>query len=182
MKVITKYKSTQVFGITLLVCSFMVLLFLWRQEHKQNDFLRNSLAVGQKAPAFSISQTDGSLFQVEKEKGHPVLLEFWATWCQACIQSLPKLESLERSKQITPWSQLRILAIEIEGEQKKEQLMEKQKEFHFLIALGNQEIARLYPSASIPFLVLLDSKGMIQNTWHGFPSEKVLKQALSQAE
>ncbi len=40
--------------------------------------------VGDPAPLFSLPSSAGGSVELTQELGHPVLLDFWATWCQNC--------------------------------------------------------------------------------------------------
>lgn len=37
--------------------------------------------IGRYAPKLTYHETDGSVFDTSTLKGHPVLLDLWATWC-----------------------------------------------------------------------------------------------------
>lgn len=52
-------------------------------------------AVGAPAPDFTLSDLAGQRVTLSKFKGRPVLLNFWATWCQSCEQELPDLKALQ---------------------------------------------------------------------------------------
>jgi peroxiredoxin len=49
---------------------------------------------GQPAPALSLATVDGGTFRIEGLKGRPVVLNFWATWCRACVKEIPDLNRL----------------------------------------------------------------------------------------
>ena len=55
--------------------------------------------VGQPAPAFSGTDLDGKPISLEQFKGHPVVLNFWASWCGPCRAEQPALLSVARDYQ-----------------------------------------------------------------------------------
>jgi peroxiredoxin len=46
---------------------------------------------GQIAPDFELERVDGGEAWLTDFRGHPVVLNFWATWCQPCRQEMPQL-------------------------------------------------------------------------------------------
>ena len=66
----------------------------------QNQVVAQTLEVGSKAPALDIeywvSDGDGAFDKVTEFKpGKIYVVEFWATWCGPCIQSMPHLAELQ---------------------------------------------------------------------------------------
>ena len=57
------------------------------------DTLKAGLA-GTVAPAFEFKALDGKTYSLAALKGKPVLLDFWATWCSPCRQSLPIVDKI----------------------------------------------------------------------------------------
>ena len=47
--------------------------------------------IGQPAPDFELQSLSGETMRLEDFKGQPVVLNFWATWCQPCAQEHPTL-------------------------------------------------------------------------------------------
>lgn len=50
------------------------------------------LTTGAAAPDFSLSDIDGNEVTLSELKGKTVLLDFWGTWCHACISGIPQLK------------------------------------------------------------------------------------------
>ncbi len=76
---------------------------------------------GNAAPDFSVARIDasaspGERFELSAQRGHPVLIDFWATWCGPCKESLPLIDRV--NTQLQPRG-LRTIAIEIEGAEAK---------------------------------------------------------------
>ncbi|HUF05787.1 MAG TPA: TlpA disulfide reductase family protein [Candidatus Binatia bacterium] len=48
-------------------------------------------AVGTIAPDFSLADLDGTLIRLSELRGRPVVVNFWASWCQPCAEEFPLL-------------------------------------------------------------------------------------------
>lgn len=57
------------------------------------------IAAGKTVPDFTLTATDGTVYQLSKLRGKFVFLDFWATWCGPCRREMPNIKSLhERYK------------------------------------------------------------------------------------
>jgi peroxiredoxin len=62
---------------------------------RAGDLLRSGgkgALVGEPAPNFSLYTPDNELVSLESYRGHPVLLNFWATWCSPCVEEMPLIQ------------------------------------------------------------------------------------------
>jgi cytochrome c biogenesis protein CcmG/thiol:disulfide interchange protein DsbE len=50
--------------------------------------------VGREAPAFSLERLDGGRLTLAELKGRPLVLNFWASWCEPCRDEAPMLTGL----------------------------------------------------------------------------------------
>ena len=51
---------------------------------------------GEKAPDFGLSDIDGNEFHLSDAAGKIVILDFWATWCPPCQETVPHLNELQK--------------------------------------------------------------------------------------
>jgi thiol-disulfide isomerase/thioredoxin len=70
----------------------MSLLISAREVRAQES----GIAVGSKAPVVKVNDLDGNPVDLGQYLGkQPVLLEFWATWCELCEELLPRVRAAE---------------------------------------------------------------------------------------
>jgi peroxiredoxin len=49
--------------------------------------------LGKTAPALKGHELGGGTFSLKSERGHIVIVNFWASWCPPCIQEAPELST-----------------------------------------------------------------------------------------
>ena len=66
----------------------LLALLVWKLEHQQN-----APPVGSVAPTFTLSRLEGpGKVSLTAYKGRPVVLNFWASWCEPCKSEAAVLE------------------------------------------------------------------------------------------
>jgi thiol-disulfide isomerase/thioredoxin/outer membrane lipoprotein-sorting protein len=112
--------------------------------------------VGKPAPMVELRAEDGTTVSLKSFSGKTLLLDFWATWCAPCIDSLPSLEKLHQ--EAAPKGLVMISIDEDEDPKKAAALWAKRKEpwlnFH-----ANAETVKQFPDHGIPYFVLIDGSG-----------------------
>ena len=71
-------------------------------------FLQNG-----EAPDFQLPDASGRMVSLSAQRGHPVLLNFWATWCPPCVEEVPSMEDLARKLDGTD---MRMLAVSVDDD------------------------------------------------------------------
>ncbi|HEX04691.1 MAG TPA: TlpA family protein disulfide reductase [Bacteroidetes bacterium] len=130
---------------------------------------------GQKAPDFTLNSVDGGKVQLSKllENG-PVLLDFWATWCQPCKQALPHLDRLHKTYRDQGFTMLGVSVDNTRSLSKVRPYVRGQG-FEFPVALDtDSQILRQYYGTNVPHTVLIGQDGLIKKIWIGYhPGEEV---------
>jgi len=52
-----------------------------------------------KAIDFALKDMDGRIMKLSDLRGHPVIVDFWATWCAPCRKQIPELKAIYRRYQ-----------------------------------------------------------------------------------
>jgi peroxiredoxin len=116
--------------------------------------------VKKEAPAFSLNSLDGKQISLSDFKGKPVLLTFWATWCDSCKEDIPLLEKFFAGKR----DQLAILLITIDGERKKavqKIISENNISLPVVLLLKEKVMDHYMVRGWVPQTFLIDREGML---------------------
>ncbi len=88
-------------GISQAILWFVFLPALGREQmarvnaHRAKQLADTSfVGVGDRAPNFDVTDVDGATFSLANVKGKVVVLNFFATWCGACVMELPHIETI----------------------------------------------------------------------------------------
>ena len=135
---------------------------------------------GREALDFSVRRIDaaagpGSEFHLTAERGHPVLVDFWATWCGPCKESLPILDQVHAHLQSQG---LRAIAVETEASEAKARAFAAQLKLQLPLGVDESGVSERYGVTSIPYMVLIDAEGQIRRVFHGVHSAAEIERAV----
>lgn len=60
-------------------------------------FTERIVDVGDTAPGFSVTTDDGKTLTRSSFGGKLLVLNFWASWCQPCVEEIPSLNQLQKN-------------------------------------------------------------------------------------
>lgn len=130
---------------------------------------------------FRLEDIHGNQQSYTALKGDKItLIDFWATWCKPCVNSIPKLITLSETYDST---QVAFIGISIDSPRN----LAKVKPFVETLGISypilldvNQEIYRDLNIAVIPTLIMIDSKNEIIYIHEGFlpGDEELIKEEI----
>ncbi|HEY8754775.1 MAG TPA: redoxin domain-containing protein [Candidatus Dormibacteraeota bacterium] len=135
-----------------------VLLGLPSEAAGTNDI---GVREGNAAPGFTLTALSGSRTSLRDHLGQPVIVNFWATWCDPCRRELPLLNGAAHRL-----SSLSILAVD-EGESAAsirpflQQVLGRDVAITALLDTDNQ-VGNTYAVAGLPVSVFIDAGGIVR--------------------
>ena len=121
------------------------------------------------APDFTLKTLDGQEITLFKLKGKVILLDFWATWCVPCRESIPHLIQLYKTYRKNG---LEVIGMNVDrGDMEAVQRFIKSMDIPYPITITSQDVERSYGVTGLPTTILIDKEGKIREKMVGFTSE-----------
>jgi len=121
---------------------------------------------GGPAPAFTLSQLDGSQGALAQYKGQVVMVNFWATWCGPCQQEMPLLDQMYKKYKPAGFT---LLGVNVEPKSGDALAFLKATPVSFPILFDTQsKVSTLYEVSGMPSTVIVDRKGNVRYVHHGY--------------
>ena len=131
-----------------------------------------ALQEGDQAPDFSLPGMDGSgSVSLDDYRGKVVYLDFWASWCPPCLESLPLVNDL-RNRLVAEGAEFEVIAVNVDsdtadGRDFLEYDLDEPLSYVLLSDPAGQVPAR-YELQVMPSSFLIDAEGRIRMVHEGF--------------
>ena len=117
-------------------------------------------------------ETSGNYINLYQFKGKPVLLVFWAPYDRYSVKSLRILQEFEKKY---GKKGLQVIAVAIDTPEDVRQFVEANKNFTFIIAVGQKYLARDYGIWGLPTFYVLDKDLGVRKILSGYVNKKTLE-------
>ncbi len=109
-------------------------------------------------------------------KGKPAVLDFWATWCEPCRESLPHLNTLAKKYD----SRVNIYAVDGDSQDTVAAIAQAKSDLGLTIPIATNGggLAEMIGLEGFPTTVILDKQGKVATSFVGMTSEEVIEGAL----
>lgn len=133
--------------------------------------LEAKILINKPAPEFVVEKW---LTKEPDRKGKMVMIDFWATWCDPCIRSIPKLNQFHRKYE----DRLAVVGVSYEPAETVRQ--HPGAKINYALAIDpKRRMNKAIQNEYIPYIVLIDPTGVVR--WQGLGShmtEDVLDEML----
>jgi thiol-disulfide isomerase/thioredoxin len=127
---------------------------------------------GQMAPDFKLPGIKtGNLMSLKSHRGKVVYLDFWASWCGPCRQSLPLLNELRNEFKSKGFE---VIAVNLDDDKANAKTFLKQFPVNYPVLLDpNGKVPQIYDVPGMPTSYLIDPKGKIIKVHVGFKKQDI---------
>ncbi len=131
--------------------------------------------VGKPAPQFAVQGLDGKKLYLHQFVGHPVFVNFFATWCPPCKLELPNIV-----KHYSAY-RARVVFLGLDQQETPDLVKPflKQYAITYLVGLDEGQVGALYGVAAIPQSVFIDKHGIVRAIWRGYMPPKIFAQNMA---
>jgi peroxiredoxin len=127
------------------------------QAARELDLIRPSKP--KQASDFSVSLLGGETLKLKGQRGKPVLINFWATWCAPCREEMPAMERLYRKHRERGFV---LLAVSVDTDAALVKPFLEQYKLTFPVALdAKMDLANAYGVRALPASFLIDRNGYL---------------------
>ncbi len=117
----------------------------------------------------SISLNERTVKSLIEKKSEVYLVDFWASWCAPCLESLPFYTEELKKMKLTHWT---LVAINMDT--KKEQALDFLKKIPldtWVLHDEKKELAQKLKVSALPILYFINKNGEVLKTEKGFTKE-----------
>lgn len=116
------------------------------------------LTPGSPAPDFQLKTVSGKTVSLAALKGHPVMLNFWATWCPWCKKEIPDMIRLEHQY----GNQIQIYGVDVQEPSATVKSWMSSHGVDYPVLLDNgAQVAANYGVTALPVTVFIHPNGTI---------------------
>lgn len=139
-----------------LVCAASIALLLFSCTKKEP-----SSEIGEPAPDFTLTDINGNSVRLADMKGRVVMIEFWATWCPPCRESVPVLNGLYKKYKERGFT---LLGVSIDKGQDVRAVVSsfvRDLSVAYPVLLDTDNVNQSYKVVNVPSSFVVDKNGRI---------------------
>lgn len=136
------------------------------------------------APDFTLVDTTGRTWSLGELKGQVVFVNFWASWCQPCLQEMPSMQALNSFLPDEGFVMLSILFNDAPA--LAENIAERLNLTFPILIDPENSAARAYGLTGVPETYIIDKQGVLRKKfigpveWNSAAARQMVQQYINQ--
>ncbi len=152
-------------ALALAILGVVVVVGGWMQGHPQ---------LPEQAPQVRVTLIDGQVFDLSAQRGHPVVLNFWAEWCPPCKAEIPEFSRFAKEH-----PDVSVVGIAVDsGNAAQVSRAARQLGISYPVAVADDAVLMAYDISSLPTTVVIDADGSVAAAHVGRMSYSQLQAAV----
>jgi thiol-disulfide isomerase/thioredoxin len=115
------------------------------------------------APPVSLATLDGSRFDLQRERGRLVFLDFWASWCEPCQASIPRVQHFKRTH-----PGVTVESVDVGEDRGLVAPFVRRFRMADVALDPDQTVAHAFGVDGFPTLIAIDPTGRVRARWIGY--------------
>jgi thiol-disulfide isomerase/thioredoxin len=115
------------------------------------------------APAVSLAALDGGRFDLAQHRGRLVFLDFWATWCAPCKDSIPLVQRFRRGH-----PGVDVVSVDVGEPAAFVRPYAAKLKMDDVVLDPDEIVAHAFGVSGYPTVVAIDGTGRVRARWIGF--------------
>jgi peroxiredoxin len=137
-----------------------------REQVMGRPMTDTSALEGQPAPDFKLKGLDGKEVQLAGLKNQVIVLDFFATWCPACVYELPDINMLYEQRK----GAIQVFAVNVKEDAADVKAFVSEKKLTLPVLLDTDAVVSdLYGMWALPQTVVIGRDGKVKKVFIGIP-------------
>jgi thiol-disulfide isomerase/thioredoxin len=132
------------------------------------------LEIGQRAPDFEVTLTDGSVMNTADFNG-PMWINFMATWCPQCIDELPMMQRYQRQLE----GQMTLLLVDVGEDRETVREFVRSLDVDLPVGVDDGIVQSQWGAYALPVHYWLDGEGIVREIVYGGAPPEIFLQAIT---
>jgi peroxiredoxin len=118
------------------------------------------------APDFTLRGIDGRNLRLAEQRGHVVMVNFWATWCGPCRVEMPHLNKIHDKYRSSGFM---LLGVNVDEDTRNAVAVADKLGVRFpVLPDADKRVSRQYDLSAMPSTVLIDRDGRVRYLHRGY--------------